>query len=419
MTDEQTGFEFTDADLEILGASDHRPDAYWDDDLEKWVLRLSRINICTKSLVCASLDMPQADVPSNIRVRMDESTLLEDELLARVANGDFEWWMDGKVMPKSTPTIKYTRRSVIDVHAMRGLGRGIKRVQGQMQFKARIPIGRDGVAAGSLDDIGDVFMVNASGPIDENGLIVITEGKCLSKDLFDAFLRKGRAFNETYALQHDGYIVAARLGLDDPARIIGLFAVGEKLYPKYRTRKDGKPGAGLGRPTLGRVVVQIITETETTLAGIKARGAGVLGAITAADGNGLAEDMKCDKATFPCPFHPICDKVEKQTAVGEELIPVENVEGEDGELLRFSLEKYREHHEKEAEHKRLKAQYKADIDRLVVQYGGGQNGPGMVIAIGDKRFSIVPVYEEWGDHTPEPKFKAAGSKLVVTMREVK
>ena len=44
---------------------------------------------------------------------------------------------------------------------------------------------------------------------------------------------------------------------------------------------------------------------------------------------------------------------------------------------------------------------------------------GMVIAIGDKRFSIVPVYEEWGDHTPEPKFKAAGSKLVVTMREVK
>ena len=89
MTDEQTGFEFTDADLEILGASDHRPDAYWDDDLEKWVLRLSRINICTRLAVLPGpvlrvqllADSKQADDPGRViqpqPCRHDISVVLE------------------------------------------------------------------------------------------------------------------------------------------------------------------------------------------------------------------------------------------------------------------------------------------------------------------------------------------------------
>lgn len=390
------------ADEQRLAQNDHRPNLYFDEtrgDDGLFVIRCSTINTCTRSLVADALEFERQPPPDNILVRMNESTLLEAPLMERLKTGDYEWYGS-----RVKGTIQWEHLNPNDQTSYRATGPFIVHPGDGIEtheFRVNIPVGREAVVSGGIDSIAAVFTRPTKFTlISEDVEFAVVEGKNLGPDLFKKFMRSGIEGMPQYLGQTCTYVAGAKAGHANPESIVGLFAVGEKLYDN-----DGKP-------YIGRVVVQVLGDDLPVKIGqVKKRALEIMKAVNVGlDTNELP--AKCDTVVFPCPHYMTHDDDSSADGAANTIVVDEIPDAERRELLEYMLKEYRKAQLDEQRAKALKDFLSPQIrDELILL--AGKSG---TMKYGD--LTVSHTYKEWDEYVEPPKPERvvkAGVKSYITM----
>lgn len=394
-----------------LDESDHRPNVYFDEELELWVIRSSTMNDCTRSLVASALEIPAAPPPERLLERFDESTILEQAVINRVAQGDFSWW-NSRV--KGTPKMKMLDPA--DMGSYRFSGPCMTWHEGAKQFVVRIPMSEGVQIRGSLDSIGLITERPARMTIlPPTVKVLVVEVKILGPDLYRKFTKGGVAAFPRYEWQYSSYLSGVRMGYSHPEQVAGLFCVAEKLSDEV---KDGEREV-----RLGAITVQPHLGPPVPLGKMKVRARRIMEAVSTALDEGLPE--VCDQNMWPCGFYELHDEVSHaafpkndKDAAGKRpstdeapVVKTESIEDKnERERVEWLMEKYREHARDEAASKKLKEEYRDELLAAVKKYAGDRG------ALTYGTISVTNVHYKWDEHV-ETKTVKAGEKDYIVVKD--
>jgi hypothetical protein len=322
------------------------------------------MNDCTRSLVAAGLDLPSSPPPDNMLDRFDESTLLEDAVLARLAAGDYSWYGS-----RVKGTVKINLLDPTDMGSYAYAGPNVAWKDGANQFVVKIPVGPDTVVRGSMDGLGIIYeRPSRFSLLPAEAKVVVPEVKILGPDLWRKFLKGGLAAFPRYEWQSGVYHLGVRMGYHTPEEVVLFFVVAEKIRVCDDVHGD--------TISIGDIVVQPFAEPPMSLGKLKLRGRQIINALNLAFDEGLPD--KCDQNMYPCPYYQTHDdethvdlKSEREAAV----VKTDSIEDRnEREKIEWMIEQYRTHQRDESAAKKLKEQYKADLLAAVKKYAGDRGG---------------------------------------------